>query len=88
MTSLQYPADQNGNPGPTDTYTYDAMGRLSNYGATWNPDGTLATFNGQTRTYNNLGQLMRLQAQGWVGHNYITLMDMKYLYKAGQNVAR
>ena len=48
MTSLQYPADQNGNPGPTDTYTYDAMGRLSNYGATWNPDGTLATFNGQS----------------------------------------
>jgi hypothetical protein len=51
ILSLTYPGDQAGNPAGIDTYNYDAMGRLSNYGATWNPDGTLATFdNGQTRT--------------------------------------
>jgi hypothetical protein len=51
MSSLGYPADQNGNPGPTDSFTYDARGRLNNYGATWGPAGELLSFdNGQTRT--------------------------------------
>jgi len=93
MTSLGYPADFNGNPGPTDAYTYDQMGRLNNYGATWGPAGELLTFNNQTRTYNNLGQLTRIFNQvqtGWQGTQpvYTTTMDMQYNYTAGQNNGR
>ncbi len=88
MTSLGYPADQNGNAGSTDTYTYDAMGRLSSMGATWNPDGTLATFNGQTRSYNSLGQLTQITGQMFNGQNYFTAINMQYNYVAGQNNGR
>jgi len=88
MTSLGYPADQNGNAGSTDTYTYDAMGRLSSMGATWNPDGTLATFNGQTRTYNSLGQLTQITGQMFNGQGYFTGINMQYNYVAGQNNGR
>jgi len=93
MTSLGYPADQNGGAGSTDTYTYDVMGRLSGPGTSWNPDGTLATWNGQTRSYNSLGQLTRIfvqQPAGWQGNTllYTTTMDMQYIYPAGQNNGR
>jgi RHS repeat-associated protein len=94
MSSLGYPADQNGNPGPTDSFTYDAMGRLNNYGATWGPAGELLSFdNGQTRSYNSLGQLESIFSRvqtGWQGTTpvYTTLMDMHYYYTAGQNNGR
>jgi hypothetical protein len=55
MTSLTGPSN-----GPVETYTYDAMGRLSTGGATYGPAGELLTFNGVTRTYNTLGQLTRM----------------------------
>jgi YD repeat-containing protein len=80
MTRLGYPADQNGNAGPTDSYTYDNMGRLSSNGATWGPAGELLTFANGTRTYNNLGQLTRIAAPG--------TMDMQYIYTPGQNNGR
>jgi RHS repeat-associated protein len=81
MSSLGYPADQNGNPGPTDSFTYDAMGRLNNYGATWGPAGELLSFdNGQQRTYNSLGQLESITVPG--------KMDMHYFYTTGQNNGR
>lgn len=89
MTSLGYPADQYGNAGPTDTYAYDAMGRLSSQGATWGAAGELLTFNGETRTYNTLGQLTRQTAVVPTGPGtYTTAIDMQYIYAAGQNNGR
>jgi RHS repeat-associated protein len=66
--------------GPTETFAYDAMGRLSTGGATYGPAGELLTFNGVTRTYNVLGQLTRMTKAG--------VMDMEYRYTAGQNNGR
>jgi RHS repeat-associated protein len=66
--------------GLTETFAYDAMGRLSNNGATYGPAGELLTFNGVTRTYNVLGQLTRMTKAG--------VMDMEYRYTAGQNNGR
>jgi YD repeat-containing protein len=75
MTSLTGPSD-----GPVESYTYDAMGRLSSGGATYGAAGELLTFNGVTRTYNSLGQMTRMTAPG--------KMDMEYRYTAGQNDGR
>jgi YD repeat-containing protein len=75
MTSLTGPS--NATP---ETYSYDAMGRLSTGGATYGPAGELLTFNGVNRTYNVLGQLTRMTKSG--------VMDMEYRYTAGQNNGR
>jgi RHS repeat-associated protein len=93
MTSLQYPSQDAMHP---YTYQYDSMGRFSQEqgyptwwnnsypltvaSATWNPDGTMATVDGQTRTYNNLGQMIRMTGSGTI--------DMQYIYPAGQNNGR
>jgi RHS repeat-associated protein len=63
-----------------ETFTYDAMGRLSSGGATYGPAGELQTFNGVTRLYNALGQLTRMTKAG--------VMDMEYRYTVGQNNGR
>ena len=79
MTSLKGPLDGAGNR-PVETYSYDAMGRLSAGGATYGPAGELLTFNGVTRSYNNLGQVTRMTKAG--------MLDVEYRYPAGQNNGR
>jgi RHS repeat-associated protein len=75
MTSLTGPSD-----GPLESYTYDALGRPTSGGATYNDAGQLWTFNGVTRSYNSLGQVTRMTAPG--------TMDVEYRYTAGQNNGR
>jgi RHS repeat-associated protein len=80
---------------PTHNYQYDAMGRLNgttwsepvqfgayNYSAsaTYGVAGQMTSFNGDTRTYNNLLQLTRIQSG--------TALDIEYFYAAGQNNGR
>src|SRR5690349_9600729 len=86
MTSQLYPGDTTGD---TLNYQYDAMARPSSMGitgsnpiatASWGTAGELLSFNGDTRTYNNLGQLTRITAAG--------MMDMEYRYTTGQNNGR
>ena len=48
-------------------------------GATWGTAGELLSFNGDTRSYNVLGQVTRITGGG---------MDMEYRYVAGQNNGR
>jgi YD repeat-containing protein len=75
MTSLTGPSD-----GPVESYTYDALGRPTSGGATYNDAGQLWTFNGVTRSYNSLGQVTRMTAPG--------TMDVEYRYTAGKNNGR
>jgi RHS repeat-associated protein len=89
MTSLSYPARDALTAGPQYNYQFDAMGRVSGmtlgsgnqavgsvaYGAA----GELLSLNGDTRTYNVLGQLTRILGGG---------IDVEYLYPAGRNNGR
>src|SRR5262249_8140323 len=99
MTSLTHPVVNHNDDavaaGPKDTYTYDAMGRLSgmsgggvNATATYGVAGEMLglSYNGltETRTYNSMLQLTRQTVTG-AGS---TLMDMQYLFAAGANNGR
>src|SRR5262249_6216215 len=62
-------------------YQFDEMGRPSSMGgiatATWGTAGELLSFNGDSRSYNVLGQLTSITAPG--------MMDVEYVYVAGRN---
>ena len=83
MTSLSYP------DGPQYNYQFDAMGRANamttgQYNqrvatAAYGPAGELTSLNGDTRTYNVLGQLTRITGGG---------IDLEYVYTPGQNNGR
>ena len=89
MTSQSYPAQDPQTAGPQYGYQFDAMGRTSSMtGQPWNltiataafgPAGELTSLNGDTRTYNILGQLTRITGGG---------IDLEYVYTAGQNNGR
>jgi YD repeat-containing protein len=52
--------------------------------AAWDASGNLTSLDGDTRTYNNLGQLTRLTAGGALSGT----MDLEYTYVPGQNNGR
>ena len=89
MTSQSYPAQDYLTAGPQYAYQFDAMGRVSGMtGPPWNltiatagygPAGELTSLNGDTRTYNTLAQLTRINGGG---------IDLEYVYTAGQNNGR
>ena len=89
MTSQSYPAQDYLTAGPQYGYQFDAMGRTNGMtGPPWNltiataaygPAGELTSLNGDTRTYNTLGQLTRISGGG---------IDLEYVYTAGQNNGR
>ena len=89
MTSQSYPAQDYLTAGPQYAYQFDAMGRTNGMtGPPWNltiataaygPAGELTSLNGDTRTYNTLGQLTRISGGG---------IDLEYVYTAGQNNGR
>ncbi len=73
--------------GPTYTYSFDAMHRPTGLtdqnsntivnNVTYNAANQLLTFNNETRTYNNLNQMTRLQVTG--------NLDISYNFPAGTN---
>ena len=73
--------------GPTYTYSFDAMHRPTGLtdqnsntivnNVTYNAANQLLTFNTETRTYNNLNQMTRLQVTG--------NLDISYNFPAGTN---
>ena len=73
--------------GPTYTYSFDAMHRPTGLtdqnsntivnNVTYNAANKLLTFNTETRTYNNLNQMTRLQVTG--------NLDISYNFPAGTN---
>ena len=80
MTSMTTPG------GSSYQYSYDAMSNLSQMTgsgisetATYNWAGQRLTLNGETRSYNSLLQLVRIQNSGF---------DEEYIYQAGQNNGR
>src|SRR5206468_7172647 len=79
MTKLTYPGGD-----LVHNYGYDAMGRVNTLNgtamATYGVAGEMTSFNGDTRTYNSLLQLTRIQAAGQI--------DIEYRYTAGQNNGR
>ena len=79
MTKLTYPGGD-----LVHNYGFDSMGRLNKLnGATiavYGVAGELTSFNGDTRTYNSLFQLTRINAG--------TSMDIEYNYTAGSNNGR
>jgi YD repeat-containing protein len=89
MTSQSYPAQDAQTAGPQYGYQFDAMGRTSSMTgppynltiatAAFGPAGELTSLNGDTRTYNILGQLTRITGGG---------IDLEYVYTAGQNNGR
>src|SRR5438105_6705570 len=102
MTSLGYPTMYL--TPPKFQYGFDAMGRLSSMNDITNgtPGSTVATatygvagevlgltYDGynETRTYNNLLQLTRMTSRQQANPQ-TTMMDMQYVYTAGQNNGR
>jgi RHS repeat-associated protein len=98
MTSVNYPETwswqgQNGplvsTPGPTYTYSFDAMDRPTGLtdqnnntvviNVTYNAANQLLTFNTETRSYNNLNQMTRLTITGAFP------LDISYNFPAGAN---
>ncbi len=94
LTSQTWPSQLSPSTGPTYTFQYDSMGRLgsmldsssttqatASYGVA--NELTELTYFGidEQRTYNNMFQLIRQLAPGGV-------IDMKYIYTAGQNNGR
>ncbi len=89
MTSQSYPLQDPQTAGPQYGYQFDAMGRTSSMTgppynltiatAAFGPAGELTSLNGDTRTYNILGQLTRITGGG---------IDLEYVYTAGQNNGR
>jgi RHS repeat-associated protein len=79
MTKLTYPGGD-----LAQNYGFDSMGRLSTLNggtiATYGVAGEMTSFNGETRTYNSLFQLTRINAG--------TAMDIEYNYTAGANNGR
>jgi YD repeat-containing protein len=79
MTKLTYPGGD-----LVQNYGFDSMGRLSTLNggtiATYGVAGEMTSFNGDTRTYNSLFQLTRINAG--------TAMDIEYNYTAGANNGR
>ncbi len=89
MTSQSYPLQDPQTAGPQYGYQFDAMGRTSSMTgppynltiatAAYGPAGELTSLNGDTRSYNILGQLTRITGGG---------IDLEYVYTAGQNNGR
>ena len=79
MTKLTYPGGD-----LVQNYGFDSMGRLSKLNggtiAVYGVAGEMTSFNGDTRTYNSLFQLTRINAG--------TSMDIEYNYTAGANNGR
>ncbi len=94
LTSQTWPSQLSPSTGPTYTFQYDSMGRLGSMldsSSTTQATATYGVANELTeltyfgideqRTYNNMFQLIRQLAPGGV-------IDMKYIYTAGQNNGR
>ena len=88
MSQQTYPGG-----GVSNQYQYDVMGRLGGTTgslaatATYGPAGELTNLSyngfGEARTYNNLGQLTRIQTTG-----PFASMDMQYIFSPTQNNGR